>query len=98
MTCVNTSLFQFSGPRAAESGQKINSEAVNDMLVVHGFFIGYKPDYLHAQHIPHGLGGFFLCRGGDMGIGVQGSGYQQSSQVELLTYFFSGIDCLSISL
>ena len=27
---------------------------------------------LHTQHIPHGLCGFLLCRGGDMGIGVQG--------------------------
>ena len=26
---------------------------------------------LHTQDIPHGLGGFLLCRGGDMGIGVQ---------------------------
>ena len=27
---------------------------------------------LHAQHISHGLGGFFLRRFGYMGIGVQG--------------------------
>ena len=27
---------------------------------------------LSCKHIPHGLGGLLLCRGGDMGIGVQG--------------------------
>ena len=27
---------------------------------------------LHTKHISHGVGGFLLCRGGDMGIGVQG--------------------------
>ena len=26
---------------------------------------------LHTQDISHGLGGFFLCRGGDMCIGVK---------------------------
>ena len=26
---------------------------------------------LHTQDISHGLGGFLLCRGSDMGIGVQ---------------------------
>ena len=35
---------------------------------------------------------------GDVGVGVQRSEYQQSSQVELLVYFFSGIGCLSMSL
>ena len=29
---------------------------------------------LHTQHIAHGLGGFFLRRGGDMGVGVRGDG------------------------
>jgi len=35
---------------------------------------------LHTQHISHGLGGFFLCRGGDMGIGVQGEACREVTQ------------------
>ena len=34
------------------------------------FLSAAKPN-LHTQDISHGLGGFFLCRGGDMGVGVQ---------------------------
>lgn len=44
------------------------------------------------------VGGGALHIVSDMGIYVQRSEYQQSSQVELLVYFFSGIGCLSISL
>ena len=35
---------------------------------------------LHAQDILHSLGGFFLCRGGNMGIGVQGEACGEVSQ------------------
>ena len=35
------------------------------------FLSAAKPN-LQAQDISHGLGGFFLCRGGDVGVGVQG--------------------------
>ena len=34
------------------------------------FLLATKPN-LHTQYISHGLSGFFLCRGGDMGVGVQ---------------------------
>ena len=34
------------------------------------FLSAAKPN-LHTQHISHGLSGFLLCRGGDMGVGVQ---------------------------
>ncbi len=37
----------------------------------YSFFLSAAKPNLHTQHIPHGLGGFFLCRGSDMGIGVQ---------------------------
>ena len=33
--------------------------------------LGIKLD-LQAQHISNGLSRFFLCRGGDVGVGVQG--------------------------
>jgi len=33
---------------------------VNDVLVVHGFSIGYKAD-LQAQDVSRGLGGFFCA-------------------------------------
>ena len=35
------SLVHFPGSRAGKSGLKSDSEAVNDVLVVHGFAIGY---------------------------------------------------------
>ena len=35
------------------------------------FLSATKPN-LHTQDISHGLGGFFLRRGGDMGVGIQG--------------------------
>ena len=35
------------------------------------FLSATKPN-LHTQDISHGLGGFFLGQGGDMGVGVQG--------------------------
>ena len=34
------------------------------------FLSAAKPN-LHTQHISHGLSGFFLCRGGDVCVGVQ---------------------------
>ena len=40
-------------------------------MLVPGFLFAVKLN-LHTQYIPHGLGGFLLCRGGDMGIGIQG--------------------------
>ena len=52
---------------------------MNDALVVHGFSIGYKAD-LQTQDVSHGLGGFFLCRGSDMGIGVQGEACGEVAQ------------------
>ena len=76
---TSLSLAYFPGSRAGKSGLKSDSEAVNDVLVVHGFSIGYKAD-LQAQDISHGLGGFLLCRGGDMGIGVQGEACGEVTQ------------------
>ena len=35
------------------------------------FLSATKPN-LQAQDISHGLSCFFLCRGGDLGVGVQG--------------------------
>ena len=35
------------------------------------FLSATKPNS-YTQNISHGLGGFFLCRGSDVGIGVQG--------------------------
>ena len=35
---------------------------------------------LHAQYISHSLGGFFLCRGGDVGVGVQGEACGEVTQ------------------
>ena len=43
------------------------------------FLLATKPN-LQAQDISHGLGGFFLCRGGDMGIGVQGEASGEVTQ------------------
>ena len=34
-------------------------------------FLSATQPSLQTQNISHGLGGFFLCRGGDMGVGVQ---------------------------
>ena len=31
---------------------KPNSEAVNDVLVVHGFSIGYKAEFIYSAHSP----------------------------------------------
>ena len=49
---------------------KFDIEGWDDALLAPAFPIGTKPN-LHPQDISHGLGGFFLCRSGDMGIGVQ---------------------------
>ena len=46
---------------------KFDIEGWDDALVAPAFPIGTKPN-LHTQDISHGLGGFFLCRSGDMGI------------------------------
>ena len=43
------------------------------------FLSAAKPN-LHTQDISHGLGGFFLCRGGNMGIGVQGKACREVPQ------------------
>ena len=43
------------------------------------FLSGTKPN-LHTQDISHGLGGFFLRRCGDMGIGVQGEASREVAQ------------------
>ena len=43
---------------------------------------------LHAQDISYGLGGFLLCRGGDMGIGVQGEACGEVAQ--------HAADCLDV--
>jgi len=43
------------------------------------FLSATKPN-LQAQDISHGLGGFFLRRGGDMGIGVQGEASGEVTQ------------------
>ena len=43
------------------------------------FLSATKPN-LQAQDISHGLGGFFLCRGGDMGVGVQGEACGEVTQ------------------
>lgn len=77
--CTSVSAF-FDGLIVLSRGLKFNSEAWDDALSVPGFSIGYKPDFLHAQHIPRGLGGFFLCRGGHMGIGVQGESGGEMTQ------------------
>ena len=42
------------------------------VFVVFDFYFSNENMDLNTQHISHGLGGFFLRRGGDMGIGVQG--------------------------
>ena len=49
------------------------------------FLSAAKPN-LHTQDISHGLGGFFLCRGGDMGIGVQGVFTFYGQEIDLTTY------------
>ena len=43
------------------------------------FLSATKPN-LNTQHISHGLGGFLLCRGGDMCIGVQGEACGEVTQ------------------
>ena len=72
-------MVQFPGSRAGKSGLILDSEAVNDVLVVHGFSIGCKAD-LQAQDISHGLSGFLLRRSRDMGIGVKGEGGGEVAQ------------------
>ncbi len=43
------------------------------------FLSAAKPN-LYTQDISHGLRGFLLCRGGDMGIGVQGEACGEVTQ------------------
>ena len=43
------------------------------------FLLATKPN-LHTQDISNGLSCFLLCRGGDMGIGVQGEACGEVTQ------------------
>ena len=51
---INTSLkwIHFPSSRAKESVLKFDSEAVNDVLVVHGFSIGYKAEFTGSGYFP----------------------------------------------
>jgi len=60
-------------------GQKINSEAVNDALIVHGFSIGCKAEFTCLTHFSW-PGHFLLCRDDDMDIGVQGEHHIEGNQ------------------
>ena len=44
-----------------------------------GVLSAAKPT-LHTQDISHGLGSFLLCRGGDVGIGIQGESCGEVAQ------------------
>ena len=46
------SLVHFPGSRAGKSGLIFDSEAVNDVLFVHGFSIGYKAEFRCSAHFP----------------------------------------------
>ena len=46
------SWVQFPGSRGGKSGLKSDSEAVNDVLVVHGFSIGYKAEFYILRIFP----------------------------------------------
>jgi len=43
-------MIQIPGSRVGKSGLKFDSEAVNDVLVVHGFSIGYKVKFTCAGY------------------------------------------------
>ncbi len=49
-------------------------------MFVPAFSAGYQRRVLHTQHIFHSLGGFLLCSGGDMGIGIQGESRREVAQ------------------
>ena len=46
------SLMHFPGSRAGKSGLKSDSEAVNDVLDVHGFSVGYKAEFTYSGYFP----------------------------------------------
>ena len=46
------SMIHFPGFRAGKSGLKFDSEAVSDVLVVHGFSIGYKAEFTCSGYFP----------------------------------------------
>ena len=49
---TSLSLDHSSGSRAGKSGLKSDSEAVNDVLVVHGFSMGYKAEFTGSGYFP----------------------------------------------
>ena len=49
---TSLSLIHFHGSRAGKSGLKFDSEAVNDVLVVHGFSMGYKAEFTGSGYFP----------------------------------------------
>ena len=54
-----------------DEGMPFYSHKAADESSVCGF-IQHTISSLHRQYIPHSPGCFFLCAGGDVGVGVQG--------------------------
>ena len=72
----------FPSSRVEKMTLKPYTEAWDDVLVVPGFFIGYKP-FLCAEDVAHGLDSFLLSRGDDMGVGSQGElNFEPQSQTQ----------------
>ena len=68
---VNTSLRQFPVLESRDYNKWIIAKPGTMHCPFQAFLSATKPN-LHTQDISQSLGGFLLCRGGNMGVGVQG--------------------------